>query len=69
MRFEQIMLVQNCLSEENHSNRLAVTVSGTHVDLEVVSFLISQIGKPQNSWRTKQNTQESLASVAGNKYP
>ena len=49
--------------------RLAVTVSGTHVDLEVVSFLISQIGKPQNSWRTKQNTQESLASVAGNKYP
>ena len=69
MRFEQIMLVQNCLSEENHSNRSAVTVSGTHVDLEIVSFLLSQIGKPQNSWRAKQNAQESLASVAGNKHP
>lgn len=28
-----------------------------------------QIGKPQNSQRTKHNTQGSLASVEGNKYP
>ena len=28
-----------------------------------------QIGKPQNSQRTKHNAQESLASVVGNKYP
>ena len=34
-----------------------------------MSVLISQIGKPQNSWRTKHNTQENLASVVGNKYP
>lgn len=33
-RFEQGMLVQNGLSEENYSKRLEGTVSGTHVDLK-----------------------------------
>lgn len=33
-RFEQGMLVQNCLSEENYSKRLEETVSGTHVDVK-----------------------------------